>query len=157
MEKNDIYGDKSWAVGLERKGASGLQDRCKGIVSQQIGEDMSPYRSVRLEFDLRINYQSLPGGGLDYPFIVRIDYQDEQGKNRQYLYGLYYRVHEGVDVDLADGLLGEVVRFPHYRWEHVSLELLALQPRPVLLNGVDLLASGYDYLSWVANVSLLAE
>lgn len=157
LEQHDIQDRLNWAVGLERKGASGIQDRCLGILSQQIGEDMSPYRSARLEFDLRINYQSLPGGGLDYPFIVRIDYQDEQGRNRQYLYGFYYRVQEGVNVDLADGLLGEVIRFPHYRWEHVSLELLDLQPRPVLLNGVDLLASGHDYLSWVANVSLLAE
>lgn len=154
-EQQVVGHELAWAVGLERRG--GIQDRCLAILSQEVRQDLSPYRSVQLEFDLRLNYQSLSGGGplgVDYPFMVRIRYQDTDGRNREYLYGFYYRTEEGFSTELTGG---ETYLFPHYSWEHVSLELLDLRPLPVLLNGVDLLASGHDFTSWVANLSLTAE
>lgn len=156
LEQKDIEGQPVWAIGLERRG--GLQDRCQAILFQEVEEDLSVYRSLRLDLDLRINYQSLPGGGplgVDYPFNVRIRYRDAEGKTRQYTYGFYDHTEAGFVTDFPDR--GETRLVPHYRWEPISLELLDLQPRPALLTGVDLMASGNDYLSWVANVSLIAE
>lgn len=151
----EMVGDQVvWAIELERMG--GLEDLCAAILSQEVKEDLSPYRSVRLDFDLNLRDQGLKGGGPrgeDYPFAVRIRYQDAEGRSRQYLYGFYFVTGAGAKTTPDNG---EARKFPHYRWEHVSLDLLALQPRPVLLNGVDLMASGQDYRSWVANVSLTA-
>lgn len=159
LEQYQIEGELCWAVGLERKGDT--QHVGQGILSQVVEQDLSPYRSVRLEFDLRLNYQSALSGedplAMDYPFIVRLNYQDEQGKDRQYIQAFYYRPQNDGEPELPSGVVGEVVEFPHYHWKHVSIELLGIEPRPILLNSVDLLASGLEYLSWVSNVSLLAE
>ncbi len=158
LEPQEVDGRLAWAVGLERRG--GLTDRCQGILSQSLREDVSPYRSVRLSFDLRINLQSTGGGGtlgVDYPFNVRISYQDAEGNDRQYWYGFYYYASADTKTAFPSQFQGETHSSPHYRWQHWELELLNIQPRPVLLTGVELLASGHDYLSWVANVSLIAE
>jgi hypothetical protein len=158
LEQQNIDGQLVWTVGLERKG--GVADRCQAILSQPVKEDISAYHSVRLDFDLRINYQSLPGGGnlgVDYPFNVRINYQDAEGLSRQYTYGFYDHTEPGFKTSFPNQIQGETSLSPHYRWEHFELELLNIQPRPVLLNGIDLFASGNDYLSWVADVSLIAE
>lgn len=156
LEQQTIEGQTAWVVGLERRG--GLTDRCLAVLSQPLAVDVSPYHSLRLDLDLKINYQSLPGGGvlgIDYPFNVRIHYRDAEGESREYIYGFYDHTDEGYKVKFPAG--GETRQVAHYRWEHISLELLDLRPRPVLLTGIDLLASGNDYLSWVGNVSLTAE
>jgi hypothetical protein len=141
-------------VELLRKG--GTEDLCAAILAQQIEADLSPYSLVQLDLDLHLKYQGLPGGGPrgeDYPFAVRIRYQDAEGRSRQYLYGFYYYASEGYKTTPQSG---EAQLFPNYRWEHVTLQLLDLRPQPVLLNSIELLASGQDYRSWVANVSLVA-
>ncbi len=146
-----------WTLGLARRG--GTEDRCLAILSQKIGEDLSPYRSVRLELDLRIDYQSQPGGGplgVDYPFNVGIRYRDAQGDLQQYTYGFYDHTERGAKANFP-GSEGETYLVPHYRWTHISLELLDMWPRPVFLDEIDLFASGNDYESWVANVSLIAR
>ena len=156
LEQQMVDGQMAWVVGLERRG--GLVDRCLAVLSQPLAADVSPYNSVRLEMDLKINYQSLPGGGvlgIDYPLNVRIHYRDVEGESREYVYGFYDHTNGGYKVKFPAG--GETRQVAHYRWEHISLEILDLRPRPVLLTGVDLFASGNDYLSWVANVSLTAE
>ncbi|MGB9724376.1 MAG: hypothetical protein ACP5OO_02795 [Chloroflexia bacterium] len=147
----------TWTLGLSRMG--GTEDRCIAILSQEIGTDLSPYQSVRLEFDLRIDYQSQPGGGplgIDYPFNVAVRYHDAQGENRRYTFGFYDHTARGSKTDFP-GTEGEARMVPHYRWTHISLELLELYPRPVFLDGIELLASGNDYKAWVANVSLSAQ
>lgn len=156
LDQQTVRERPAWVVGLERRG--GLEDRCLAVLSQEVGEDLSPYQSVRLDFDLKINYQSLPGGGvlgIDYPFNVRVRYQDAEGKYREYLYGFYDHTSAGYKTQYPSG--GETRRVVHYRWEHISVELLDLRPRPVLLIGVDLFASGNDYLSWVTGLALTAE
>lgn len=157
LDQQKIGEDWAWTLELTRKG--GTEDRCLAILSQKIGEDLSPYLSVRLELDLRINYQSQPGGGplgVDYPFNVAIRYHDAQGDSQQYIYGFYDHTEKGAKTDFP-GTEGEAHLVPHYRWTHISLELLDLQPRPVFLDGIELFASGNDYESWVANVSLIAR
>jgi len=141
-------------VELLRKG--GTEDLCTAILSQQVEADLSPYAHAQLDLDLNLKYQGLPGGGpsgQDYPFAVRIHYQDAEGRSRQYTYAFFYYTSEG---NKTTPLNGEALLFPNYRWEHVTLQLLDIRPQPVLLNGIDLLASGQDYRSWVANVSLVA-
>jgi len=141
-------------IELLRKG--GTEDLCAAILSQQTEVDLSPYHLVQLDLDLHLKYQGLPGGGPggeNYPFAVRIRYQDAEGRSRQYLYGFYYYTSEGYKTTPQSG---EAYVFPNYRWEHVTLQLLDLRPQPVLLNSIELLASGQDYRSWVANVSLIA-
>jgi hypothetical protein len=141
-------------VELLRKG--GTEDLCAAILSQEIEADLSPYEQVQLDLDLNLKYQGLPGGGLggeDYPFAVRIRYQDAEGRNRQYLYGFYYYTSGRYRTTPVSG---EAQLLPNYRWTHVSLQLLDIRPQLALLNGIDLLASGQDYRSWVANVSLSA-
>ncbi|GEM_PF-1759073 len=154
-EKQHIGVQEVWAARIWRIG--GTRDVCLGILSQEIRQDVSPYNALRLEFDLRINYQSLPGGGplgTDYPFAVRIRYRDSEGRSQQYTYGFYYRTEPGYLTEMANG---EAILFPHYRWQHVSLDLARLRPAPVYLIALDLFASGHDFNSYVANVSLQAE
>jgi hypothetical protein len=155
LEQQQVGEEMAWAAGLERLG--GIEDRCQAILSQEIDEDLSPYQSLRLDFDLRINYQGLPHSGPtgeDYPFIARFRYLDAEGTGRVYFFGFYYRAEGDSEAEPAHG---EAILFPHYRWQHVSLDLSQLQPPLVFLEGVDLLASGQDYRSWVTNVSLIAE
>jgi len=143
-----------WAVELLRKG--GTEDLCAAILSQEIEEDLSPYQSVWLDFDLNLKYQGLPGGGPrgeDYPFAVRIRYLDADGRSRQYLYGFYYYTSANNKITPNSG---ESIEVSNYRWEPIRLDLLAISPSLVRLSGIDLLASGQDYRSWFANVSLVA-
>jgi hypothetical protein len=142
-------------IELERKGS--LVDRGAAILFQDTGVDISAYTSVRLDLDVNLKRQSPPGGGafgVDYPFAVRISYQDADGRNRQYLYGFYYYTSEGNQTTLEDG---EAKQILHSAWEHESLELLNMPVPPVLLTKIELLGSGQDYRSWVANVSLTAN
>jgi hypothetical protein len=158
VEQQWVNDELVWTIGLERWGGNRDRNLATAVLFQDIQEDLSMYRSVHLSFDLRVNYQSLPGGGpvgTDYPFAVRIRYQDADGKERQYLYGFYYRTEQGYPNEPASG--GEATEFPHYRWERVSLDLFGIEPPPELLTGIDLVASGHDYSSWVANLSLVAD
>ncbi len=159
LEPRAVNGEETTALVLERWGGNVDRRLARAVVSQEVGHDLSPYRSVRLEFDLLLSYQSLVGGGpvgQDYPFAVRIRYQDAEGQTRTYLYGFYYRPPaENFPSGPSTG--GEALPFPHYRWEHVSLELLRAEPPPVFLIGVDLIASGHDYAGEVANLSLTAR
>jgi hypothetical protein len=155
LEQQQVGEEQVWVVGLERLG--GIEDRCQAILSQEVDQDLSPYQLLNLEFDLRINYQGLPYAGPtgeDYPFIARIRYLDADGESRRYFYGFYYRAEVETEVEPKNG---QAILFPHYRWEHVSLDLSGLRPRLVFLEGVDLMASGQDYRSWVTNVSLIAQ
>lgn len=157
LDQQRVDGNWTWTLGLNRTG--GTRDRCLAILSQEIGADLSPYHSVLLEFDLRIDYQSQPGGGplgVDYPFNVAVRYHDAQGESRRYTFGFYDHTARGALTDFP-GTEGEAHLVPHYRWTHISLELLELRPRPIFLDGIELLASGNDYKAWVANVSLSAR
>jgi len=159
-QQQEVNDQPAWAIALERKGgfldrAKRTRDSCAGILSQSMAEDVSLYQSVHLDFDLRLIYQSLPGGGplgVEYPFAVRIHYRDAQGAGHEYTYGFYYRSEEGYLTVLDNG---EARPAKHDRWQSFSLDLSEL--RPALLTGVDLLASGHDYHSSVANVSLWAR
>lgn len=147
-----------WAVLLERSGANRDRVVATGILFQEMAEEVSFYQSVRLEFDLRIDYQSLPGGGdlgIYYPFAVRIHYRDARGNGQRYTYGFYYRTEPGYLTEMEDG---EAILFRHdypVRWQHFSLDLQKLEP--TVLTGIELVASGHDYTSFVANVALVAE
>ncbi len=145
-----------WMIELEHEGT---EDLAQAILSQEINEDVDPYRSLLLQFDLQIREASLAGGGETgqiYPLNVRIRYRDAEGKDRTYIYAFYDHTAPGFKTEFPTRGEGKTTLVPHYRWWPVSLELTD-DLKPLFLTGIDLFSSGNYYRVWVANISLTAS
>jgi hypothetical protein len=126
-------------------------------ISQQINEELPDLvTSLVLQAELKVLEQELAGGGFqstEYPVIFRLKYKDAQGNDHVWYHGFYYKPGNAMQN-------GEQV--PRDKWYYYdSGNLLdpetGLQPRPVKLISLDVLASGHDYWSMVSVVWLLVE
>jgi hypothetical protein len=96
---------------------------------------------------------SLSGGGwagTEYPLMLRVIYRDATGGKQPWYHGFYLQNDGGYPV-----VNGE--RLESTDWRHVEVDLLALIPRPWRIERVEVVASGWDYVSAVREVHLWAE
>lgn len=130
-------------------------------IYQNIGYDVRDFTSLELYMTVRIVSENILGlGGCgtlgsECPIIVRLDYKDVHGNDREWLHGLYIG-------QPADG-------WPIYPWhEYVEpgtwhfvnspnlMEELAEAP-PALIKSIRIYASGHSFHAMVAEVELLAQ
>jgi len=142
-------------VRFARRGSEGGHG--ESVIGQVVGKDVTDFLRLRLAVDVKVIYQSLPGGGVmgsEHPIAVRIRYRTgSEQVDRIWYHGFYYLVDDNSPVGPAD-------RIPQSDWQHFEFdlydpEIMPLRPSEILT--FEVLASGHDYESLVGEVSLVGE
>jgi hypothetical protein len=128
-------------------------------IRQTLNRDVQRFDVLTLRLDVRLVYQSVPGGGYlasEYPLMVEIAYTDIYGKDLVWRQGFYYQ-------ELPPGSTyrpPEYERIPAGVWhpyESPNLLELLRETRPARINAISLRAEGHDYDSLVSDVVLSAR
>ncbi len=123
---------------------------------QAINRDVSDLQSLHLSFDFNVSEQSLSGGGWqgsEYPLMVRIKYRDVYDSEALIVRGFYCQ-----NTEKHPTPNGKEV--PRGQWQSFTLDLFdqsAVKPRPAHLISIEVVGSGWDYESRLANLRLAAE
>ncbi len=113
----------------------------------------NPYTSLKLRADVKIDSQSLSGGGYlstEYPLILRVLYKDVYGSDVEWFKGFYIQNDNGNPT-----LHGEQIR-PGV-WVPVEFDLHNEGLLPFQITSVEVRASGWDFDSSVSNIQLVVE
>ena len=143
----------SEGIRFKRMTQDGRTDRHgeSGIV-QELDRDIRGYSNLRLRADVRVDFQSLSGGGTagtEYPLMLRLTYIDANRREQIWATGFYYQNDSGLSV-----MMGREI--PPASWitfENPTL-LQEIRPTPVHLRRIEVLGSGWEYLSEVRRVEL---
>jgi hypothetical protein len=99
-----------------------------------------------------VDFQSLSGGGTagtEYPLMLRLTYIDANRREQIWATGFYYQNDSGLSV-----MMGREI--PPASW--ITFEnpvlLQEIVPTPVHLRRIEVLGSGWEYLSEVRRVEL---
>ena len=145
--------DERQTLQIVRRNA-GTTSAITGVI-QQIYKEVSDYRSLRLQVDVRAHAQSLSGGGIlssEYPIILRLKYRDVYGSEAEWVHGFYIQ-----NTTNNPTLNGEQVT-PDVWIPFESGNLLeTADPRPFYITSLQIYASGWDYDSSVTAVRLIVE
>ncbi len=146
--------DQRQVVRFSRKTEDGAHNEVG--LKQDINRDVQGYDSLTLYLDLKLLYQSVPGGGYlasEYPVMVDIAYTDIYGKDLHWYQGFYY-----LDLPLGSTWLpptGEkVLQDIWFSYESPNLFELLQETRPARINSITVFASGHDYNSLVSDIAL---
>lgn len=133
-----------------------------GIV-QKLNVDVRDFHSLYLRCEVRVDHQSLPGGGTlssEFPIIIKLSWIDVYG-NPQFRTWGFYALDPREDDDPGNDnwpiVNGE--KIPSNVWwlfETPNMMDLSDDSRPARLTELRIYASGWDYQSAVANVQLIA-
>jgi hypothetical protein len=142
------------AVRFMRRTEDGVPNRV-GIL-QTVDRDVQGYDALNLRLDVKIMYQSVPGGGekaTEYPLMADVSYTDVYGKDLHWYQGFYY-------LDLPPGSpylppTGEKVPLGvWYTFESPNLFDLLSETQPARINSISVYANGHDYESLATNIAL---
>lgn len=112
-----------------------------------------PYSSLRLRAEVRVNDQSLGGGGYldtEYPLILRVVYKDAYGSEHEWWRGFYVQNEAGNPT-----LHGDAVR--RGVWIPIEFELRDGPLPPFQIVRVEAQASGWDFDSEVSDIRLIVR
>jgi hypothetical protein len=135
----------------------------EAAIQQPLDYDVRDFVRLEVLLDLRLDFQSLSGGGLqssEFPIIVRLDYKDIGGKDMFWTHGFYYQNQAGYPIApdpwgrLSGQQIPKDVWFPY---ESGNLLVLLGDNKPTHITGLTIYASGWNYDSLVAEVQLLVE
>ena len=138
-------------------------DHTEAAVVQKLSRDVRDFVRLEVSFDVRLDLQSLSGGGLlssEFPIIVRLDYKDRWGTDKFWTHGFYYQNQAGYPIapDPWGGLSGEMIpRAVWFPFESGNLLDLLGDNKPAQITGLTLYASGWNYESLVSEVQLIVE
>ncbi len=127
-----------------------------GIV-QRIHYDVRDFTSLVLHLSVQVRGQSLPGCGSlgsECPIIVRLDYEDIYGTDRQWYYGFYSVEH--VPPDLIQPWEELVPTGTWVTFDSGNL-IEDLEAPPAVIQSVTIYASGHSFEALVTEVELLAQ
>lgn len=148
-----VVDDGRRAVRLSRTGGQG--NHCETILEQRIDRDLADMTSLVLRASVKVSHQSLSGGGYlssEFPLMVRITYRDAYDSETDWVQGFYYQ-------NIANSPIQNGKEIAHDQWFlYESPNLLeTLRIRPARIIAIRIYASGWDYESYVSDVSLVAE
>ena len=140
-------------VWFERQTPDGNTDRHgESGIAQDIDREVRDYVNLRLRSDVRIEHQTLSGGGTagtEYPLMIRLTYLDVEGREQIWTTGFYYQNNAGLSVKLGHPIpVAEWITF-----DNPTL-LQEIRPAPVRLRRIEVLGSGWEYRSAVRRVEL---
>ncbi len=113
----------------------------------------NPYSSLKLRADIKIDSQSLSGGGYlstEYPLILRVLYKDVYGSDVEWFKGFYIQNDNGNPT-----LNGEQIK-PGV-WVPVEFDLHNEALLPFQIISVEVRAAGWDFDSSISNIQLVVE
>jgi hypothetical protein len=129
-------------------------------ITQIVDQDVHGFSSLKLAFEVLVNYQSLPGGGYkstEFPIMVELRYRDPMGNSRSRYWGFYY-MDPGTGPEwltMVNGL--KVVQGELYPFQSDNLLQSMDDIRPVHIESLRVYASGWEWNSAIANISLLVQ
>ena len=138
-------------------------DHTEGAIQQKLDRDVRDFDRLEVAVDVKLNAQSLSGGGLlssEFPIIVRLDYKDLWGNNQFWTYGFYYRNPAGYVIAPAawGGPSGEQIpQGVWYPYESGNLMEFLAENRPAQITALTVYASGWNYDSEVSEIQLIVE
>jgi hypothetical protein len=146
--------DQRQVVRFNRKTEDGAHNEIG--LKQDINRDVQGYDSLTLRLDLKLLYQSVPGGGYlasEYPVMVDIGYTDIYGKDLHWYQGFYY-MDLPRESTWAPPTGEKVLQDIWYPYESPNLFYLLRETRPARINTITVYASGHDYNSLVSDIAL---
>lgn len=132
-------------------------------IHQSIAQDARDFSRLQVSMDVRLDFQSLSGGGLlssEFPIIVRLDYKDRWGSDKFWTHGFYYQNRDNYPIALDPWGRPSGEQIPKDVWfPYESGNLLELlgDNRPAHITGLTVYASGWNYDSLVTEVQLVVE
>ncbi|NWJ46581.1 MAG: hypothetical protein HXX08_11935 [Chloroflexi bacterium] len=130
-------------------------------VIQELNTDVSRYQSLVLNFKLKIQTQSLSGGGeqgIEFPLFVRISYVDTQGNPyNEYFAGFYITPFDPKDnTRVAKYIVSEQVK--QGEWiEFSSEDLMQRRNKPQKILSITVGSAGHDYEAYFTDLSLVGK
>ncbi|MGQ9598615.1 MAG: FecR domain-containing protein [Anaerolineae bacterium] len=150
------------SVHLVRRGPEeGLHSEVS--IQQKLDQDVRDFVRLEVLLDVKLNFQSLSGGGMsssEFPVIVRLDYKDRWGNNQFWTHGFYYQNQAGYPIAMDPWGRPAGERIPRdvwYPYESGNLLELLGESGPVHVTGLTVYASGWNYDSLVTEIQLVAE
>ena len=156
---------------LERTGAEGSPSDIVLRHTFGAGFDLGEVRELELAATLRIDAQSLPGGGdrgVEFPLILILGFEDDGGDEHTWQVGFYAvppdpegGAFPGATVDTSRDIEVPLGEWAEYRSGNLldpttplALINIARGARPASLERVEVKASGHDFDSRVDSISL---
>ena len=127
-------------------------------ITQEINEDVNVYDDLRIQLDMRLMHQSLPGAGYlssEFPLRVEVAYTDIYGKDLRWGNGFYFRDPEDPNWKVVGG--EKIPPFNWYTYQSPNLMELLSDTRPARINSIRIYASGWNYQSMVSEVYMFAQ
>jgi hypothetical protein len=122
-------------------------------LSQVINKDVSDYQALLLSADVRVDDQSLSGGGYlgyEYPVIIRVRYRSTEGDQIDWSHGFFFQNPENRPTPN-----GQLV--PRGQWVAYDGNLMQLKDRPAHIIAIEVLGAGHTFDGMIANVSLIGK
>jgi hypothetical protein len=138
-------------------------DHTEVAIHQRVERDVRDFDRLEVSLDLKLEFQSLSGGGLlssEFPIIVRVDYKDLWGDDKFWTHGFYYQNHAGYPIapDPWGRPTGEQIpQGVWYAYESGNLLDLLGENRPAYITGLTVYASGWNYEGIVSEIQLIVE
>ena len=151
---SSAFSERASAYRFRRIGGGGEQVNRHGEagISQVVNRDIRDYSTLGMRARVQVNHQSLSGGGsagTEYPVMIKIYYVDGAGQDQIWYHGFYHQNVDGFSVAGASLV-------PTHEWvTYENPDLLhAIYPRPVFIWRVEVVGSGWEFDSYVTEVSL---
>ncbi len=131
-------------------------------IRQAVNKDVQDFRSLRVNAFIRLNYQSLLGGGqlgTEFPIMLEIGYRDVEGNDRIWYHGFYYDPPPSSYIlyDTPDNSSESISHFLWYPYESENLLARSGPDKPTFIKYIRIYASGWIYDAMITDVKLLAE
>jgi hypothetical protein len=132
-------------------------------IQQRLNQDVRDFDRLEVSADIRLDFQSLSGGGLlssEFPIIVRLDYKDLWGNDKFWTHGFYYQNQANYPVALDPWGRPSGEQVPHgvwYPYESGNLLNLLGENKPARITGLTIYASGWKYDGMVSEIHLIVE
>jgi hypothetical protein len=131
-------------------------------IKQEVNKSVQDFDSLRIQVDVSLERQSLPGGGTlgsEFPIMIHLAYKDANGNDRDWYHGFYYAPppENWLLYDAPDNSSERIARFLWYPYESVNLLDSLGTNKPVYIKFVRIYASGWIYQARIADVALLAQ
>jgi len=132
-----------------------------GII-QEVNKSVQDFDSLRIQLDVRLDRQSLPGGGTlgsEFPVMIHLAYKDADGNDRDWYHGFYYLppLENWLLFNTPDNSSERIARFLWYPYESVNLLDSLGTAKPIYIKYIRIYASGWIYDSSIADVALMAQ
>ncbi len=149
-----IDDERRRAVRFTRRTEDGVPNRVG--IQQTVDRDVQGYDSLALEIDVKVRYQSVPGGGeraSEYPVMVDVFYTDIYGKDLHWYQG-FYSPYQNLPATYLPPTGESVPLGIWYTYQSPNLFDLLNATLPARINSISIYAIGHDYESLVSNVAL---